>query len=207
MKILLSVICLLLLTSCGPSPQEKEEIAVVTCNIMGESRNMESATRIKEINAAREKIGEDLFLGSDYEIRNSFKYGLCKELVLNDDYDSKLATARELEMATIEAERLRKEKIAQAEREADKKVEQAARKLGISDRIIEYMASYGPKYIQCRKIMLKVLGYEFGDMSTKKTLELYVALEQFEWPNSLYEAALEIDDGIRQKCGHFLRRE
>ena len=50
------------LTACGPSPQEKEDIAVVTCNILSEIANTDGATRIKEINAAREKLGEDAFL-------------------------------------------------------------------------------------------------------------------------------------------------
>ena len=51
---------------------------------MGESRNMDGVVRIKEINTAREQIGEDRFLGSDDDIKNSVKYGLCNELVLND---------------------------------------------------------------------------------------------------------------------------
>ena len=72
------------LTACGPSQKEKEEIAIITCNIMGESRNMDGVVRIKEINAAREQIGEDRFLGSDDDIKSSVKYGLCNELVLND---------------------------------------------------------------------------------------------------------------------------
>lgn len=64
--------------------QEKEEIAIITCNIMGESREMDSGMRIKEINAAREKMGENAFLGKDDVIQESFDYGLCKELVLNE---------------------------------------------------------------------------------------------------------------------------
>ena len=72
--------------------QEKEEIAIITCNIMGESREMDSGMRIKEINAAREKMGEDAFLGKDDVIKESFDYGLCKELVLNDPlYKEKIA--------------------------------------------------------------------------------------------------------------------
>ena len=83
-----------MLLSCGPSVKEKEEIAVLTCNIMGESRNMDAAFRIKEINSAREQIGEDRFLGTDYEISESFELGLCKELVLNDkEYKIKLEDA------------------------------------------------------------------------------------------------------------------
>ena len=40
------------LSACGPSNQAKEEIAIITCNIMGESRNMDGAVRIKEINTS-----------------------------------------------------------------------------------------------------------------------------------------------------------
>ena len=36
------VLCLTLtLIACGPSQEEKEEIAAVTCAVMGETRNME----------------------------------------------------------------------------------------------------------------------------------------------------------------------
>ena len=87
------------LTACGPSQEEKEEIAIITCNIMGESRNMDGAVRIREINNAREKMGEDAFLGSDEEIKKSFDNELCKELVLNRNYeailDAKLQADRE----------------------------------------------------------------------------------------------------------------
>ena len=77
-----------ILISCGPSPEERQDIAQLTCNIMGESRNMDGALRIKEINAAREKLGEAIFLGSDEAIKESFEYGLCTDLVLNENYES-----------------------------------------------------------------------------------------------------------------------
>lgn len=83
---------LILLSGCGPTPKEKEEIASITCNIMGNTRNMDSAVRIREINAAREKIGEEGFLSSDKKIKKAFEAGLCQELVLNDpEYDEKLS--------------------------------------------------------------------------------------------------------------------
>ena len=83
---------LILLSGCGPTPKEKEEIASITCNIMGNTRNMDSAVRIREINAAREKIGEEPFLSSDKKIKKAFEAGLCQELVLNDpEYDEKLS--------------------------------------------------------------------------------------------------------------------
>ncbi len=48
---------------------------------------MDGALRIKEINVAREKLGMPAFLGSDEEIKESFEYGLCTSLVLNNDND------------------------------------------------------------------------------------------------------------------------
>ena len=57
------------LSACGPSNSEKLAIATVTCNVMSESRNMDAAFRIKEINAAREKLGASPYLGNDCLIR------------------------------------------------------------------------------------------------------------------------------------------
>ena len=83
---------LIVLTGCGPSKEEKQEIALITCNFMSETRNMDSAIRVKEMNNAREKIGEDRFLGRDNDIKESIQYGLCEELVLNDpDYKNKIS--------------------------------------------------------------------------------------------------------------------
>ena len=84
MKKISVIISVFVLFSCGMSDTDKEEIAVMTCNIMGESRNMDAAMRIKELNAAREKIGEERYLSTDLIIRKSIEYDLCKELVLND---------------------------------------------------------------------------------------------------------------------------
>jgi len=66
------------------SEKEKNEIAIITCNIIAESRNMDASIRIKEVNSAREKIGEDKFLENDEYIIMSYRLGICKELVLND---------------------------------------------------------------------------------------------------------------------------
>jgi len=116
------------LSACGPSNQAKEEIAIITCNIMGESRNMDGAVRIKEINAAREKLGEDAFLGSDDAIKQSFEYGLCRELVLNDhDYIDKLTAALEIELARLKAEEEEREKREESARIAREKREESAR--------------------------------------------------------------------------------
>lgn len=104
-NIILFTPILLILVSCGPSQKEKEEVAILTCNIMGESRNMDASLRIKEINVARKEIGEDRFLDTDEKIKESFEYGLCKELVLNDpDYSTKIRILEE-ERLRIEKER------------------------------------------------------------------------------------------------------
>ena len=86
----------LLLTACGPSQEEKQNTAIITCNIMGESRNMDASIRIREINTARDKIGEKPYLFGDDKIKESFEYGLCEALVLNNKYETRLRIAKQL---------------------------------------------------------------------------------------------------------------
>ena len=73
-----------MLVSGGPTAKEKEEIAILTCNILESSVIKDGVFRLNEVNDAREEIGEDRFLGTDNVIRESLKVGLCKELVLNE---------------------------------------------------------------------------------------------------------------------------
>ena len=82
-----------LLASCGQSQKDREKIAAVTCSIMSETRNMDAAVRVREINNAREKIGGKPFLRGDDEIKTSLKWGLCKRLVLDDNYENALFKA------------------------------------------------------------------------------------------------------------------
>jgi len=101
-KKLLSLFLILFLFGCGPTLQEKEEIAIITCNIMGESRNVDASMRIKEINLARERIREDAFLEKDSVIKESFEYDLCKELVMNDPlYSEKINEIKRQELLII----------------------------------------------------------------------------------------------------------
>lgn len=86
-------LALFLLASCGQSQKDKEKIAAVTCSIMSETRNMDAAVRVREINNAREKIGGKPFLRGDDEIKTSLKWGLCKRLVLDDNYENALFKA------------------------------------------------------------------------------------------------------------------
>ncbi len=92
-KIILITISLIL-ASCGPSSEEKKNIAAVTCSIMGETRNMDAAVRVEKLNDAREKIGGEPFLEGDSVIQEAFEYGLCEELVLGT-YDEVLNSMRE----------------------------------------------------------------------------------------------------------------
>lgn len=87
MKRLGSVAVFLLLTACGPTEEEINNIAIITCNVMAESRQMDAAMRIKEVNSAREQLGGRPFLGRDDDIKAALKEGLCERLV-TDRYPS-----------------------------------------------------------------------------------------------------------------------
>ena len=143
MKILLSVLCLLLLTSCGPSQEELRQAemeqqqaemekqrlekeasvklaqematrtAAVTCAVMAETRNMDASVRVEKINDAREKIGGEPFLSGDDAIKEAFEFGLCQALVLNENYDERL---QELKDAKDERERRAAERRAEEAR-------------------------------------------------------------------------------------------
>lgn len=103
-KPLLLCLVTVLIAGCGPSPQEKEAVAQATCNLIRESRSIESTLRLQEMNRAREKIGEPLFLGSDGDIRKAVRYGLCEQLVLNpDNFDDTLSKIRAQRRAEREA--------------------------------------------------------------------------------------------------------
>lgn len=117
----------LALTACGPSQKEIEDTATITCNIMAESRNMDSAFRIKEINAAREKIGAGPYLGNDEQIRDSFEMGLCRELVKGDgSYDVGLLKWQEKQEAVRLAQK--KERDAEIARQARLEAERKERR-------------------------------------------------------------------------------
>ena len=85
-----------LLVGCGMSEKDKTEISQITCNVIEATRNMDAAQRIKEVNSAREQMGEERFLGTDDEIKESVGFGLCVNLVRNDEnYQSLLETKKE----------------------------------------------------------------------------------------------------------------
>ena len=142
MKILLSVLSLLLLTSCGPSQEELRQAemeqqrlekeaseklaqenatrtAAVTCAVMGETNKLTGAAfRVEKINEAREEIGGEPFLSRDDAIQEAFEFGLCQALVLNENYDERL---QELKDAKDERERIAAERRAEERRIAVEK--------------------------------------------------------------------------------------
>ncbi len=118
MSRVLVILGMFLLTSCGQSHEEKKDIAAVTCSIMSETRNMDAAVRVREMNNAREKIGGEPFLRGDDAIIKSFEWGLCHELVLNDNYDETLQFLKDTKR---ERERIAEEKRVEERRIADSK--------------------------------------------------------------------------------------
>ena len=148
MNKILIILSLVVLASCGPSAEEKRQvemeqqrieqeaseklaqekanrIAAVTCSIMGETRNMDAAVRVREMNDAREKIGGEPFLRGDDAIQEAFEWRLCQELVLNEIYDETLQplkdAKREREKIAAE-ERAEEYRIAAEERAEEQRI-------------------------------------------------------------------------------------
>ena len=91
----LLLLSIILLTACGPSDEEKRQVAAITCSVMSETRNMDGAVRVREINDARTKIGGKAFLSGDDKIKESFELGLCETLVVDPDQYEKMVAAIE----------------------------------------------------------------------------------------------------------------
>jgi FKBP-type peptidyl-prolyl cis-trans isomerase len=135
--ILLTVI---FLSACGPSQEELQQaeieqlrieqekanrIAAVTCSIISETRNMDGAVRVEKVNDARVEIGGEPFLMGDDEIKESLKFGICEELVLNESYYEKLQAIKDekreiRELIAAEQEAKAKAEAAKAKAEAAK---------------------------------------------------------------------------------------
>ena len=88
--ILAAWVCL----GCGPSRDEKIQIAQVTCSVLQESLLTDGAFRVKEVNDARERIGAYIFVEGDAVILESLQHDLCMDLILDDGFDDKLLQKR-----------------------------------------------------------------------------------------------------------------
>lgn len=113
------------LAACGPSQEEIDNTATITCNIMAESRHMDGAMRIKEINAARERIGADPYLGTDATIKESLQLGLCTELIKDDPSYPALARDK-IEALRLEEERLAASRLEEMEAQREEQARQEA---------------------------------------------------------------------------------
>lgn len=140
--LLISVSFIFILSGCAPSSEEKKEIATATCNIMGASRTIDSAFRLKQINEARKEIRERPYTATDQVIIDSLSLGLCSELVLNDpEYNTKyldkynLQREREMTARALEAMRARE----QTERE-EKQRQQKIKKY--TSKVKEHFKKY-----------------------------------------------------------------
>ena len=89
------VFCFLVLTGCDMSPEERANTALASCNVLSEYSESDRVQRLKEVNAAREKLNEPLFLGSSEDIQEALFHEVCTALVLNDPaFEAKLAKAK-----------------------------------------------------------------------------------------------------------------
>jgi hypothetical protein len=115
MKKLLPLLLIFCIVGCGPSSDEKERIAAVTCSIIKETNDFQSSERVEKINEAREKIKLPPYLDGDEEIIRSINFNTCELLVKNDR--SYFEKTNELEKSYYaELERLAAEKKAEEER-------------------------------------------------------------------------------------------
>ena len=170
---ILFVLSLFVLASCGPSTEEKINIAAVTCSIMGETRNMDAAVRVEKMNDAREKIGGESFLRGDDTIKESFEWGLCQELVLNENYGESLQILKD---AKRERERIAAEKRAEENRIAAEKQRIADSKPTVKEEFysggeLESRVNYQPKSDGGKKHGLHELFYESGQLRTKENFK------------------------------------
>ena len=110
-------ITLLGLVACGPTEKEIQDTIKVTCNIVSVSETIATPFRIKAVNEAREKIKGEPFLGSEADIFDASRFGLCEQLVVDDPQFSLLLE---------EKRKIEKEVLAEQKRiEEEKKVEAA----------------------------------------------------------------------------------
>jgi hypothetical protein len=111
MNKILVIVGVFFLASCGPSQQEKQNVALNACSIMSETNaSFGGVQRMQIMVDAREKLGEDAFVGGDEAIAEAFDWELCEELVLNDkNYNKTLQSLKDAyqEKVRIQAEKQR----------------------------------------------------------------------------------------------------
>ena len=152
------------LVACGPTQEEQRQaeierqrvqkeaaeklareksarVAAVTCAVINETRKMDAAIRVREVNSARESIGAPPYTIGDDIIVEAVKFGLCEDLVLNDNFLPKILDAQtRAREQKLEQERIAAEKRAEEQRvAAEKRAEEqriAAEKLDEAKRLV-----------------------------------------------------------------------
>ena len=81
MKFWLGFYLTILMAGCSVSEQEKSKIIIAACNIIQASSDFQSTFRLEKVNAVREQIGGEIFLGTDEDIKTAVEYDLCPELI------------------------------------------------------------------------------------------------------------------------------
>lgn len=190
----LGVISLLAITlaACGPSQEEIDNAATITCNIMRESSNMDAGMRIKEVNAAREKIGAPPYLGTNETISESLDWDLCEELIKNDPkYADLVVLKKEAEARRLEEERLAQAR-AKAEAEEAERVARAEGERKYREVVSDYIAEFPSRP--------KLLNVEYSE----RTQTVKVEIECIKQHKTLYyDLKLEFDGGSLAKSLRF----
>lgn len=176
MKQVAVALFIFLLISCGPSKQELEKIANITCSIMLETRNMDSAVRVRELNQARMKIGGEPFLDGDEVIKIALEYGVCKELVLNENFTESLQYNIEAKEKQLDAmRRAAEQRLAAENLAAEQRL--AAEKLAKEQQLEQLAAEKLAKeqqLAQIRKSFMTTNGAKEGVVTTESGLQYKV---------------------------------
>ena len=93
-----------------------KEVAAVTCSIIGATRNMDGAIRIEKVNQTRKELGRSPYLYGDDILQQALLFDVCIDLVLDDDWETKLTAAQERE---AEARRQREARKAEERRQQE----------------------------------------------------------------------------------------
>lgn len=94
------------------------EVAAVTCSIIGATRNMDGAIRIEKVNETRKELGKPPYLYGDDILQEALLFGVCIDLVLDNDWTTKLTAAQE---RAAEERRQREAREAEERRKAEAK--------------------------------------------------------------------------------------
>jgi hypothetical protein len=153
-------------------------VAAVTCAVIRETRQMDSAIRVREVNNARESIGALPYTLGDEIIVDAVKYGLCKDLVLDDNFVTKLKSAHEVEKALkAERDRMAREKRAAEERiAAEKRAEKRAEKVRVAaEKRAEEETIAEERREEARRIISDLMTGDFIDFhGVKLDLNYYI---------------------------------